>query len=170
MGDCWKAAKEIGCQDVKRRRFNLDFRDPATGERATTAKRSGEVLVAHLDKLLNAQPNVDPEAIKRVRQRTMWYSLDDAPDIEEIETAARRQNSGKACGDSKIPAEYFKLCLDSKPIMRVLEIIITRAWNEETKSPRNGSRDGSRCCPRVEICSTQGDGDRSRSWMRLRRS
>jgi len=44
VGDCWKAAKEIGCQDVKRRRFNLDFRDPATGEKATTAKKSGEVL------------------------------------------------------------------------------------------------------------------------------
>ena len=129
VGDCWKAAKEIGCQDVKRRRFNLDFRDPVTGERATTAKRSGEVLVAHLDNLLNAQPTVDAEAIKRVRQRMIRYALNDAPDTEEIETAVRRQNSGKACGDSKIPAEYFKLCLDSKPIMRVLEIIITRAWN-----------------------------------------
>ena len=105
VGDCWKAAKEIGCQDVKRRRFNLDFRDPTTGEKATTAKRSGEVLVAHLDKLLNAEPAVDDEALQRVRQRAMWYAFDDAPDIEEIKTAVRRQNSGKACGDSKIPAE-----------------------------------------------------------------
>ena len=129
VGDCWKAAKEIGGQDDKRRRYNLDFRDPTTGEQATSAKRSGEVLVAHLDKLLNAEPAVDDGALERVRRRVMQWGFDDAPDIKEIEMATRRQNSGKATGDSKIPAEYFKLCLDSEPIVRVLEIIITRAWN-----------------------------------------
>ena len=131
VGNCWEAARQIGAQDAKKRRVPLTFRDPDTGEKADSAKRSGEVLVGHLEKLLNAVPEVDWDKVNAVRQRDVIGELDAPPDSEEIRKAVQRQNNGKATGDSKIPAEYFKLCEQSDAIMAVIEHIITRAWSGE---------------------------------------
>lgn len=107
------------------------FRDPITMKRCTTEEQCGKVLVEHLDKLLNAVPSVDEDSIASVRQRVMQTNMNDAPLKPEILTAIRRQNNNKATGDSKVPAEFYKACIDSPVLYEVLELVLVRAWNEE---------------------------------------
>ena len=137
IGDCWKAASDIADgPDNKRKRVPRTFRDPETGEEATSAARSGEILANHLEKLLNAVPNVDQAKLNAVRQREVRWDYTDPPTDGEIEVALKQQNSGKATGDSKIPAEYYKLCLESDIIMRVFKLVLHRVWVDDEDIPQ----------------------------------
>ena len=137
IGDIWKAALEISeGPDQKHRRIKQSFRDPLTNEEAETAERSGEILAAHLEKLLNAIPSVQDDKIESVQQRSMCQDMNEPPTLEEIIRALRRQNSGKATGDSKIPAEYYKLCMTSPMLQQLLVDMIQRIWKDEEPIPK----------------------------------
>ena len=151
IGTCWDAIRQIaGGPDTKHKRVKQAFRDPETGEEAETAERSGEVLAAHVTKLLNAVPNVDDAKIASVRQRTVRATMNNPPSSAEIQAALRRQNPGKASGDSDIPAEYYKLCVGKEgedleegevyepgnPLLRKLfEDMIRRIWMKDEPVP-----------------------------------
>lgn len=137
IGDVWKAALEIaGGPDQKHRRIQQSFRDPLTKQEAATAERSGEILAAHLEKLLNAVPSVQDDKIESVQQRSMRHDLNAPPSSEEIIRALRRQNPGKATGDSKIPAEYYKLCETSPMLKQLFVDMIQRIWKDEEPIPK----------------------------------
>jgi len=129
IGHYWKAVNDlVDGPDKTRKMVSMIYRDDITGKKAETQERSGEILVAHLTKLLNAVPAVDDDAIDAVKQRPVRTEMDVEPTEEEIKAAIKRQNSGKATGDSKIPAEYYQACLDSPVTYRTVEIIISLAW------------------------------------------
>jgi len=132
IGHYWRAALDLvnGCSK-KKKIIKLSFRDPLTGIECITEKDNGRVLVDHLTKLLNAIPAVKQEALDSVRQRAMRHALDALPSSWLIKKALRRQNSGKATGDSKIPAEYFQACLDSEILFEFFQEIIIKMWNQE---------------------------------------
>ena len=93
-------------------------------------------MANHLEKLLNAVPNVVQAKLNAVRQREVRWGFADPPSEGEIEVALRQQNSGKATGDSKIPAEYYKLCLESDIIMRVFKLVLHRVWVDDEDIPQ----------------------------------
>jgi exonuclease III len=132
VGHYWEAVKDLTKGISQTRKINpLMFRDPITKIKCKTEEESGKVLVEHLDKLLNAVPAVEEDAINSVRQRPMRHDLDAAPLDPEIIAAIKRQNSGKATGDSKIPAEFYRACLESPAAFEVMRLILQRAWNDE---------------------------------------
>ena len=132
VGHYWQAVKDLMRGRTKTSKVAaLMFKDPVSGIACKTLEKSGLVLVAHLDKLLNAIPTVDDDAIASVEQRVMRMELNDPPLKPEILTAIRRQNNNKACGDSKIPAEFYKACMESPATYAVLEMILLQAWEGE---------------------------------------
>ena len=137
VGSCWEAAHQIAeGPNTKHKRTPQTFRDPETGEEAESAERSGEVLTEHLNKLLNAVPNVLQSKLDSVRQRQVNYTFNDPPSDEEIVRALKRQNPGKATGDSDIPAEYYKLCLDDPLLYRLFKGLIQRTWTKAEPVPK----------------------------------
>ena len=132
IGHYWKAVNDIskGC-DQTTRVVPLMFTDPTTNEKCKTEKDVGRVLYNHLDVLLNATPSVEEQTLESVQQRDMQTHMDDPPSKDEIVKAIRRQNNGKACGKSNIPAEFYKACARVPALLDLMQNIITRAWNEE---------------------------------------
>ena len=94
------------------------------------------MLAEHLNKLLNAVPNVLQSKLDSVRQRQVKYMFNDPPSEEEIVRALKRQNPGKATGDSDIPAEYYKLCLDDPLLYRLFKGLIQRIWTKAEPVPK----------------------------------
>ena len=136
VGHYWEAVRDLVRGGPKTSKITpLCFRDPGTLEKCKTEKESGIVLVAHLKNLLNAVPAVAPDAIDMVKQRAMFADLDATPQKAEILIAIRRQNNSKACGDSKIPAEFYKACIDSAPLYKIVELILVQAW-EGKETPK----------------------------------
>ena len=132
IGHYWKAVKDlVKGHDTSEKVTPLMFRNPETNEKCKTEKGVGKVLVNHLDKLLNAIPKVEEEAINSVKQRKMQTDLNVPPSKEEIITAIRRQNNNKATGDSKVPAEFYKTCINDPVLFKVIQMILVRAWEFE---------------------------------------
>ena len=128
----WKAAHSIADgPDKKRKLAPLVFTDPATGKTATSAKKSGDILEDHLTILFQKIPTVDQEAIDEIPPRKEQVWMKERPDKPEIIVAVKVQKSGKAAGDSGIPAEYYKLVLESEDLLHLLWIIIGRMWKGE---------------------------------------
>jgi hypothetical protein len=135
IGHYWEAVRDMVRGNTKVKKIvPLIFRNPETLIKCKTEKKSGEVLVAHLNKLLNAVPAVAPDAIDSVEQRAIVWKFDDTPLKPEIVKALRRQNNGKACGDSKVPAEFYKVCLESDAMYEVVEMILVQAWEGKEMS------------------------------------
>ena len=132
VGHYWQAVKDlIYGSDRTEIIVPLMFRNPDTGKKCKSEKECGKVLVDHLDKLLNAVPEVEEDSIASVKQREVQDHMNAAPDKVEIFKALRRQNNNKATGDSKVPAEFYKACMDSTVLFAVLKEVLVRAWNDE---------------------------------------
>ena len=147
IGKCWEAAKQIaGGPDAKNPVVEQIFGEPESGfkEEAKDAERSGVILEEHLEKLLNAVPAVQDAKIASVRQRAIREEKNAPPTSDEIQAALRRQNSGKASGDSDIPAEYFKLCTSNPlcegnpglTLQNLFETMMRNIWMDEEPVPK----------------------------------
>ncbi|CAH1233287.1 Hypp666 [Branchiostoma lanceolatum] len=62
----------------------------------------------HFSKLLNRPSTVDQTVLEQIPQRTVREDLDLPPSEEEVRTAIKQMNSGKAPGREGIPAELYK--------------------------------------------------------------
>ena len=86
----------------------------------------------HFNNLLNRPPPEDPPDIQPAE-----YDLDincDPPSIEEIESAIKKQKSGKAAGSDYIPPEALKT--DIKTASLALHSLFVKIWEQE-KSPKD---------------------------------
>ena len=92
VGHYWKAVRDLIDGHGKTTKITpLMFKDPISQIKCKTEEESGKVLVAHLDKLLNAIPAVEEDAINSVKQRLIQYDLNETPLKPEIIAAIKRQ-------------------------------------------------------------------------------
>ena len=93
-----------------------------------TAEENGMRFCEHFSKVLNIETSFDPKVLDLVEQRPMRPDLEAMPLVGEVEDALRKVKSGKASGDSKIPAEYLKALIGDKGGMALLMRAIEAFW------------------------------------------
>ncbi|KAI8515959.1 hypothetical protein Bbelb_067720 [Branchiostoma belcheri] len=92
---------------------------PQSGKTAPLMSADGQTVIKdkegisarweeHFTNLLNRPSPVDEAALQQVPQRTIQENLDIPPTEEEVKTAIRQMNNGKAQGKDGIPAELYK--------------------------------------------------------------
>ena len=127
----WKMVGEIkdGCSTWKKA-ATVRLRK-ADGTWCETAEENAMRFMEHFGKVLNIKTSFDPTVLELVKQRPMRPKLDKAPSVKEVEAALKKMKSGKASGDSKIPAEYLKALRGSPQGMALLMGAIEDFWSRD---------------------------------------
>ena len=106
-GEIWTAVKELAAgMDKSKPVLASLFRKP-DGIMSTPEENSNTVQ-KHFTSVYDAKTNMDRTVLDEIKQRPVRIEFDVVPSDEEIHVAIRRAKDNKACGDSKIPAEFWK--------------------------------------------------------------
>lgn len=85
---------------------------PLLSADGTTIIKDKEGIIArweeHFSQLLNRPSNVDQAALEQIPQKPTQEGLDLPPTEDEVKTAIKQMNCGKAPGKDGLPAELFK--------------------------------------------------------------
>jgi len=100
----------------------------ADGTWCDTTEENAMRFMEHFGKVLNIETSFDPDVLELVEQRPMRPELDEVPLVGEVEDALRQVKSGKASGDSKVPAEFLKALRGSTEGMALLMGAVEAFW------------------------------------------
>jgi hypothetical protein len=105
LSACWKRAPPLITVPPR----DLHFRDPATGNVATTPAANLEILHAHCHKVYNRDDTpVDFSVLDDIPQRATLNALGTCPSVAEIQEHITKLTNNKSPGESGVPAEALK--------------------------------------------------------------
>jgi hypothetical protein len=77
-------------------------------------------MVENLKKTFSTYGSFDTDAVNSVPLRHLRPWLDNPSSEHEVTAAVRKMTNGKSAGESKCPAEYYKVLLGDKELLKFL--------------------------------------------------
>jgi exonuclease III len=167
-GVYWQAIQELKTGlNQSRPMVPMQFR-ARDGKLCEGDAENAEVLQAHFGGVYNRKTDVDPSAVKLVRQRECMRELAVEPGRAEVKTHFRKAKKGKSPGESGLAVECFQALIEDEETLTQVHACITDFWR--SGRPDGTSQAAAATCfeewrvGRLKLLPKKGDASDPSNW------
>ncbi len=130
-----------------------------------STEENKKVMVEYLKTVLSKVGRLDPAAVEEVTQQRSQPHLDMAPTVHEIRRAMIAMGNGKAGGDEKLPAEYWKALMGDQLLLGYLVEVMDVYWKsgsypESVATFTHAGPTPTELTPRAKLAKAKVNGSR----------